>query len=712
MFMVSLFLRDFKSKLRTTKLSLPSHEGNNVSTKSRFTMIVLPITKVQSINSRSGIPTSDYYKQQKDDNGIEKHRDDLMNKCTLSFCQVVAQLGNLTFPERCIDYRGSPLTYLLEDVLGGNCKTAAIFCLKVNCCSDDAQYFNYLATNMAKVLNFPVVNTELVQKLLTQHRARAIFNSRNSCCKKNCQLGQHCVAMPAGPDCTPMINVNKISDKSKFYLTEDEKCSILDTISSLRLQTESLKYERDNLKESFDLYRKHSEVKVSDLERQVHDLEKEISEGRTMLSLEKDFSRKLEKKLEEVDCGQLRARYNSLVEEVQKQKIECGSCRSSGSDADVGGCIAGEREGERLRRRNEKLKGGRCRCGDGYDDVIPNGVMLKLKEVIKELKDVVESSKKQLNSLSDVTLNLRHCGGGQQSPPPGHVIKMVDSAIDELKSCYNIMKSSYQNQIKDQSEELNLLKLQMRDTQKKLSQLTARYLICERDRTILETENTTVQNRLKKCLEDCRRRINKMAATEHMSRESQLTQAVHFYKRKLAIFLNKHERLLVAYRDIYEQVKAKNIKIDPSIIHDYLDKVKNVGDNDVNVGQKRADKILKTPSLGKKGDNNKKRVNINDGDDDERERVRLLKRNYLLKEEIGQLQKFKDEFDNNQTPRQQASPTGAAKDFDLFRLHINVPRTATEEDSRDRSNEKKQRNSNVVGERVEERERAREREEE
>nr|XP_006820077.1 PREDICTED: kinesin-like protein KIF3B-like [Saccoglossus kowalevskii] len=97
-----------------------------------------------------------------------------LSRSLLGLGQLTANLANSPNPERVINYTDSKLTSLLHDVLGGNCKTAAIIHFRPQPDPHTLSTMLRLSSQLSMVRNFPILNDSLAQGLLTQYRARIV----------------------------------------------------------------------------------------------------------------------------------------------------------------------------------------------------------------------------------------------------------------------------------------------------------------------------------------------------------------------------------------------------------------------------------------------------------------------------------------------------------------------------------------------------------
>lgn len=90
--------------------------------------------------------------------------------CTaLSFSEFIKFYSTYHHPSITFDFFSylfcseSKLTQLLQEEIGGNCKTRAIICLKPKTDSDITAAVLKFATNLSHIRNFPIVNDALAQ---------------------------------------------------------------------------------------------------------------------------------------------------------------------------------------------------------------------------------------------------------------------------------------------------------------------------------------------------------------------------------------------------------------------------------------------------------------------------------------------------------------------------------------------------------------------
>lgn len=88
--------------------------------------------------------------------------------------KVLKELSENPNSDRVVDYHFSKLTDLLQEELGGNCRTVACLCLREHTPSEVLERNLALSDRLTRTRNFPVINDELTLALHAQYRARII----------------------------------------------------------------------------------------------------------------------------------------------------------------------------------------------------------------------------------------------------------------------------------------------------------------------------------------------------------------------------------------------------------------------------------------------------------------------------------------------------------------------------------------------------------
>uniref|UniRef100_A0A4W3HIW9 Kinesin motor domain-containing protein n=1 Tax=Callorhinchus milii TaxID=7868 RepID=A0A4W3HIW9_CALMI len=264
----------------------------------------------------------------------------LLCRSLMAFSQVVNNLARSPDPDRVIDYSESKLTQLLQEALGGNCKTRVICCLRSNPEPKLLAKVLRTCTDLSQVKNFPVLNEYCVESLIIQYRARIqalgqepdqAGNTKGQPNKVNApkdqiwrlnnenvflrdknerlyhKLGelQETMAQMAG---------SKADLSSKLVFSEEEKLKISKDLIDLQIETNKMreKYEAEN----FEL-----KNKILILENRAVELEIQKDRSSRELEMGEDRLQAMEKTRKELadEYVVLKSNYLALSKEHEKE---------------------------------------------------------------------------------------------------------------------------------------------------------------------------------------------------------------------------------------------------------------------------------------------------------------------------------------------------------------------------------------------------------
>uniref|UniRef100_A0A4W3I1I1 Kinesin motor domain-containing protein n=1 Tax=Callorhinchus milii TaxID=7868 RepID=A0A4W3I1I1_CALMI len=267
----------------------------------------------------------------------------LLCRSLMAFSQVVNNLARSPDPDRVIDYSESKLTQLLQEALGGNCKTRVICCLRSNPEPKLLAKVLRTCTDLSQVKNFPVLNEYCVESLIIQYRARIqalgqepdqAGNTKGQPNKVNApkdqiwrlnnenvflrdknerlyhKLGelQETMAQMAG---------SKADLSSKLVFSEEEKLKISKDLIDLQIETNKMreKYEAEN----FEL-----KNKILILENRAVELEIQKDRSSRELEMGEDRLQAMEKTRKELadEYVVLKSNYLALSKEHEKEAEE------------------------------------------------------------------------------------------------------------------------------------------------------------------------------------------------------------------------------------------------------------------------------------------------------------------------------------------------------------------------------------------------------
>ncbi|ELT95507.1 hypothetical protein CAPTEDRAFT_226630 [Capitella teleta] len=666
------------------ELSVMTKESS-IPNKSRLTVVVTP-----------GIE-----KLSEDSNNIRLREGPNLSKSLVSLSQLVTALANQPFPDRFINYTESRLTYLLRDELGGNCKTRVLFCLKQKPDSTSLAAGLRFCTQLAQVKNFPILNDPFAQQLITQWRARVLhFQNQIGLAAGLSDTGKvHDIQDELRRIQTENLGLKdknerlhqKLEDlqgkfgnlassktdlSTQLLMTEEEKLKVSKTLVEMQIENNKLKEEGEEAK--YDLTNR-----ILQLENALMEKEGELERFQRSEHSAKERLSELEKDRKDLadEYVALKSNYLALNKDhgigVEKNQELCMELLNL---VNAKAIIL-----RRLERMNPNL--------DLEED--PDVEVARIKAVVKRLsskpgEDIVGTDQDRETVHNDLFGDL---GRHQRD-------------MDKLRSQFDDDARTLDKQMKNLKKESREARNLGRERQKKISELNAQVITLRNDKQNLETVNNRLQHKLKDVNDEFRSRLvkyvediadyvdhgghpdrKKDAANmkkyldsmmqdlrkAHKVREEQLSSAAQNYKGRLDGALRKHEELLVAYRELRQQVEDKGFdELDLGPDEHHL----NITDKDLTTAQQKEILRLKQElgnvtselealkirgRMGDYKDDSKAHKSVSSDADNmkdlrrqlaefthntqeelEQERAGLLSRNAVLEQEVTELQAYID----------------------------------------------------------------------
>eukprot|EP00057_Strongylocentrotus_purpuratus_P006179 XP_011660653.1 PREDICTED: centromere-associated protein E [Strongylocentrotus purpuratus] len=126
--------------------------------ESRFLFVELPGIEKLALNQQE----------------LRKKEGAVQNRSISSFGQLISNLSTRQSPDRVINYSESKVTSLLENAIGGNCKTKAIMHFSPNPQPLHLKTSLIVSAQLSRINNFFIMNDMAARALITQYHARLI----------------------------------------------------------------------------------------------------------------------------------------------------------------------------------------------------------------------------------------------------------------------------------------------------------------------------------------------------------------------------------------------------------------------------------------------------------------------------------------------------------------------------------------------------------
>ncbi|XP_078318068.1 coiled-coil domain-containing protein 78-like isoform X1 [Crassostrea virginica] len=513
-----------------------------------------------------------------------------LSRALIGLNSLVTLLASNPYADRVISYNDSKLTQLLQDELGGNCKTRALLNIKPQ---SDPSTFNAIVlftTRLGQVKNFPVINDSYAQELITQYRARIL------------DLKQQSGVGPA-----PMAQISNLND-------------VKETIRQLEVENLRLKDDNERLKTRLDgMQNKFGSMAhtKTDLSQQLLMTEEEklkVSQSLVEMQIENNKIREDAESNKFELTNKILVLTNNLVEAESERDKHIRAARNA-------------------KERLQEMEKERKDLADEYV-VLKTNYLALVREHEKEAKRNDELSiellnlvnakaalMKQIHALSDSDTGIGD-PDAEVSRVKAFVIKNSSGKVkaDEIlgsqtersqveNTLFN-NKRRYERDMerirKEHGDDRQRLEAKMtsvqkelqesrnlaRERQRRLAELNSALIVARGEKEQLELQLNRLQHKVKDLGEDYRGRLikyvediaefvdksnagpdghssgrmrdyvenmHKDIARSHKEREEQLSLAAQQYRETKRNLLHKYEELLIHYRNLRLQCEERGL---------------------------------------------------------------------------------------------------------------------------------------------------------
>nr|CAB3228707.1 coiled-coil domain-containing protein 78-like [Phallusia mammillata] len=549
--------------------------------------------------------------------GAEKLADDLsrtrlregpmLSKSIMAFNKLTSDLARQPEPERVINYSDSKLTSLLEDILGGNCKTRVICCLPPN--GNRTEVLSAVLNGcglLSQVKNYPIINDCLAQNLVTQFRTRTnnslqlggvgeasagaglmsrpdlqdqllkITSDNTQLRERNDRLFQRLEQIQ---DKMTEIAKSKSEISSKLVASEEEKLKVSKGLVELQLENNRLTEEYES--ENFEL-----KNKILTLENQLVEFELEKSKFARSHDLSAEHTRQLEENRKTIADEFVALKKKALDQEKQlTEQIR----KNNEMRAELGRLIETEAALLDLRDNVERRR-------QAHDDATKE--LDRARDVLRDAnmqatnasnEDPLEALKARRAQLQREALNKSLLDG---SPRGGK-----NDVLSRMRQTYDEQTRKLESRLEELKAQLAAAYAGIQATNKKSAEQTTTMLALKERQEKSSEDVTRLQQQLKEANEDYRRRLwryvqdiadfvdngppsgpdneknrsksNPASATMQRyvdgmlkemksafrSREEQLSNAARNFKKQSKRVSQRHEKLLIHYRILRDQLE-------------------------------------------------------------------------------------------------------------------------------------------------------------
>lgn len=559
--------------------------------------------------------------------GIEKMSEDLtrarlgqssLTRGMSSFSKLVADLARQPEPNRTINYSDSKLTSIMEDILGGNCKTRVICCLQpsVNRPEILSGVLNGCGM-LAQVKNYPIINDCLAQDLMTQYRTRGsmglggiqddpgimskselqdqlmkLTGDNTQLRERNDRLFQR---LEQSQDKMSSVSKSKSELSSKLVASEEEKLRVSKSMIELQLQNNRLQEEFEA--ENFDL-----KNKILTLENQLVEFELEKNKFARNHDISAEQARQLN-----ANRIKIQEDFASLKKKSQDQEKELKSQRQLNNDMRVELSKLIETEAALLDLRDNIERRRKVHDDAGRE-------LEEARKVLRDANFPIENTEKFVNGkdlqtgvieqlrarreeIHRQTLNrqksiLRSSRKGELKINED---KMTSEALLRVRKVFDEQTADLENKLAELKSQLSFAYLGIQNMTMKHAKEDTNIEKLKEEHLSFKNENTRLQNLLKEANEDYRKKLwkyiqdisnfvdntNKVnkskqkyqnkeefensmkietdkmfqeIKTAFRKREEQLTKAAHNFKKQSKRIAIKQELLLIHYRNQRDQL--------------------------------------------------------------------------------------------------------------------------------------------------------------
>ncbi|XP_030067801.1 coiled-coil domain-containing protein 78 [Microcaecilia unicolor] len=524
----------------------------------------------------------------------------LFHKSLLTFYRVVNELAGSPYPDRVINYSGSKLTQLLEEALGGNCKTRVLCCLTPTAESRCLAVVLKTCAALSQIKNFPVLNDYCVESLATQYRARilalqhrpydhmdiqgdnesitALKEQNQRLISENVQLQDRnerlYTKLGELQEKLGKIAGSKTDLSSKLVFNEEEKLKISKDLIDLQIETNKLREQYEA--ETFEL-------KNTILTLENHNMELEFHKEK--LTNEYEAARECLRAME--------TNRKDLADEYIVLKSNY---------------LALSKEHEREVMKNDELSMELLNMANTRRTFqTQQDTYLQSQTLVNEATAELERVRAMVNRLSarkikpeDVVASEHERRKLEKSLLGNQ--DQIKEEIEQMKKTHDVQQQKLEERVVVMGKELQEAKRAIRSTQHKIAEQSALLLTSQSQLKEVEAENSRLQLQLKELNEEYRSRLThyiqdlaeyvdstlnashgssklpvdhahmkrfvdsmlKDIRASHKSREEQLAGAARGYKKRMQNLIKKHEHLLISYRMQREQILSlANTEVDP-----------------------------------------------------------------------------------------------------------------------------------------------------
>nr|XP_014345020.1 PREDICTED: coiled-coil domain-containing protein 78 isoform X1 [Latimeria chalumnae] len=525
----------------------------------------------------------------------------MVSRSLLAFSQVVNSLVGSPYPDRVICYSDSKLTQLLEDVLGGNCKTRVICCLRPG--SDPRHLTAVLKTcsALSQVKNYPILNDYFTESLVTQYRAQISALKQQRPPEKMDAKGENERDSTLREQLRKITNENvllrdknerlytKLSElqgkmgkmagsksdlSSKLVFSEEEKLKISKDLIDLQIQTNKMRehYEAESFELKNTILTQENRLVELEIQRDKHARDCELARERL---------RAVEKNRKELadEYIVLKSNYLAICKEHEAEVA-----RNDELSVELLNLA-------NLKNSLAKQQEGYVKSRALYDEAASE--LERVRALVSRLSARKIKPEEVVASEHERQRLERNLLGNQDH---------IKDEIDKMKKNYDGQQQKLEERVVVMGKELQEAKRAIRNTQHKLAEQSATLLTCQSQQKEVEAENSRLQLQLKELNQEYRSRLVRYiedlaeyvdgtvrpsdgpskGAPDHAhmkcfvdnmvkdikssykSREEQLASAARNYKKRMQNLVKRHESLLIAYRMQREQILALGVKdMDP-----------------------------------------------------------------------------------------------------------------------------------------------------
>nr|XP_033770905.1 coiled-coil domain-containing protein 78 isoform X2 [Geotrypetes seraphini] len=518
----------------------------------------------------------------------------LLHKSLLTFYRVVNKLAGSPYPDRVINYSDSKLTQLLEETLGGNCKTRVLCCLTPTPESQRLAVVLKTCAALSQVKNFPVVNDYYMESLLTQYRARilalqhrpydnmdtqgdtentiALKEQNQRLISENVQLQDRnerlYTKLGEIQEKMGKLAGSKTDLSSKLVFNEEEKLKISKDLIDLQIETNKLREQYEA--ETFELKNTILTLENHIMELKFHK-EKLTNEHETARERLKAVETNRKELADEYIV--LKSNYLALSKEHEREVMKndelsmellnmANSRRSFQTHQDTylqSQTLVNEATAEldRVRAMVNRLSARKIKP---EDVVASEHERRKLEKNLLGNQDQIKEEIEQMKKKHD----------GQQQKLEERVVVMGKELQEAKKAIRNTQHKiaeqsalllTSQSQLKDVEAENSHLQLQLKELNEEYRTRLTRYIQDLAEYVDSTSDASHGANKLPVDQAHMKRFVDSMLKdirASHKSREEQLIGAARGYKKRMQNLIKKHEHLLISYRMQREQILSLN----------------------------------------------------------------------------------------------------------------------------------------------------------